>query len=485
MLEGLKMESIPQRSRIALSDLVMMAVSDLNNQSLLAHSITVQQHLVAKCDEMNIPSTSAIEYCLSQLQKQKKIYYLNGGFRIEVQPKNAAVPVPEKKKPRRSCPEPHSQVNPREEAKTRRKSEGVSKLKSKEKQNFFSQSFRKLRATMRRKKTNQPTPPMSPPIPMQKQCSDSGVDLSKSMNQSVTSNSSQVMTHPHSESSGISPPQVTEEKAYEMGYLNHRDRQTKRMSKYHEMSDVESVASSRMSHRIKQKPKPRNGRRRRSKTRKENSGTSKSSSRPTSEEIKRPGAHTPSVFGGVSETGQSRGDSTVMLDTEVRELMDITLTEPGKEIGTIEEADSITINVQDEAGNSISEELTFENPKSPGTPRNVSFPAKTLPRDMFGGKGMPRSVSAQAQLKLSSPPIRRRDLKPAESYLRSKTPNSIYLVTDEIRRKADFRRDPQKRCTSIPVCLQNNSFESAEFKEEYQKYNPAVIQTPEPVRFTK
>ena len=76
MLEGLKMESVPQRSRIALSDLVLMAVSDLNNQSLLAHSITVQQHLVEKCEEMNIPSTSAIEYCLSQVKIFVNIYIL-------------------------------------------------------------------------------------------------------------------------------------------------------------------------------------------------------------------------------------------------------------------------------------------------------------------------------------------------------------------------------------------------------------------------
>ena len=490
MLEGLKMESIPQRSKIALSDLVMMAVSDLSNQSLLAHSITVQQHLVAKCDEMNIPSTSAIEYCLSQLQKQKKIYYHNGGFRMEIQPKNGTV-VTQEKRPRKSCPPPNSVNYEITDYKTRRQSEGVKTVpKGKEKSNFFSASFRKLRQTMRRKKNASQNNTL---LTVQKQSSDSGVDLSKSINQSVTSNSSQVMS-PQSESSGISPPTVTEERAYEMGYLNHRERQSKRMakiSKYNDvgMSDVESVASSRMSSRIKQKPKPRNGqRRRRSKSKgdKYTSSTSKSSSRPTSEDVKsyRGGFNestTPSVFGAASEAAQSRGDSTVMLDTEVCGFMDNTIQEP--QIDTIQENnESITINVTDDAGNSI-EELTFEPTpvKSPSTPR---ISAKTLPREVrlfndINGK-LPRSISATEQLKLSSPPIRRRDLKPAEAYSRSRTPNSIYLVADEIRRKHENLKNAQKRCTSIPVCLTGNKAftESNEFKEEYQKYNAAVIKQP-------
>ena len=128
---------------------------------------------------------------------------------------------------------------------------------------------------------------------------------------------------PQSESSGVSPPIVTEERAYEMGYLNHRERQSKRLTKlntkYNDcgISDVESVASSRLSSRIKQKPKPRNGRRRRSKNKgdKSVSGTSKSSSRPTSDEVKsynRTLTATPnSVFGAISKTTQSYADSTV------------------------------------------------------------------------------------------------------------------------------------------------------------------------------
>ena len=76
------------------------------------------------------------------------------------------------------------------------------------------------------------------------------------------------------------------------------------------------------------------------------------------------------------------------------------LQEP--QVDTIQEQDSssITINVTDEAGNSISEELTFEANKSPATPRPN---AKTLPREVrlfnnINGK-MPRSISATEQLK--------------------------------------------------------------------------------------
>ena len=162
-----------------------------------------------------------------------------------------------------------------------------------------------------------------------------------------------------------------------------------------------------------------------------------------------------------------------------------TVLEP--QIDTIQEnSESITINVTDEAGNSISEELTFESqPKSPPPPHGLNHSAKTLPREarLFNdiNEKFPRSISATAQLKLSSPPIRRRDLKPSESsYLRSKTPNSIYLVADEIRRKHENNRNTQKRCTSIPVNLQNKMLnQSQEFKDEYQKYNQAVIQQPE------
>ena len=81
MLEGLRMESIPQKTRIELPDLVLMAVADLNHQTFPAHAATIQQHLTEKCDEMIIPSTASIEYCLTNLLKAKKIYTHNGGFR--------------------------------------------------------------------------------------------------------------------------------------------------------------------------------------------------------------------------------------------------------------------------------------------------------------------------------------------------------------------------------------------------------------------
>ena len=256
------MEAVPQRSKIALGDLVLMAVSDLTNQNLLASSITVQQHLTAKCEEMNIPSTSAIEYCLSQLQKQKKINYNNGGFRLELPTKiNSPIVITNQKRPRPNPPVAKNSENNRRQPASK-KSE-----KEKEKSNFFSSGLRRLRQTIRRKKGDE-KPPQPPPA--QKQNSDSGVDLSKSINHSVTSNSS----------TGVAPPAVTEERAYEMGYLNHRERQSNRLknNRFNEVcpSDVESVASSRMSSRIKQKPKLRNGRRRRSKS---SNGNSKYTSR--------------------------------------------------------------------------------------------------------------------------------------------------------------------------------------------------------------
>lgn len=67
--------------------------------------------------------------------------------------------------------------------------------------------------------------------------------------------------------------------------------------------------------------------------------------------------------------------------------MDITLPggefpPPPEDLENVEKDGSITINVTDEAGNSISEELTFETSKSSQnlTPRNIS--TKTLPREL-------------------------------------------------------------------------------------------------------
>lgn len=248
------------------------------------------------------------------------------------------ISLAEPKRPRKSAPAPLITTDqspafepPKRRPKPRQSVDALKSPKKAEKSNFISAGFQKLRKTMRRKSVSKPVKPVKPlqpaqtPVTINKHCSDSGVDLSKSVNQSITSNSSQVMS-PQSESSGISPPQVTQERAYEMGYLNHRERQSKRLQKYSEgpMSDVESVASSRMSSRIKQKPKPRNGRRRRSRSKgdRQTSSTSKSTtdkSRPTSEEVRNHVSHsyrhetvTPSVFGAVSEAGQS----TVLLDSE-------------------------------------------------------------------------------------------------------------------------------------------------------------------------
>ena len=223
------------------------------------------------------------------------------------------------------------------------------------------------------------------------------------------------------------------------------------------------------------------------------------SSRPTSEDIR----HRLEFQG--SEV-QSRGDSSMLLDSEVGEFMDQTIQEP--QVHTIYESDpdlgvspvrsaklseSITINVMDEAGNAIYEDLVFEN--KPATPRYI----KTLPREPakpfreindkmprskseHNGK-MYRSISATEKLKMSSPPIRRRDLKPVgEAHARrSKTPNSIYLIADEIRRQHDLMKN---RCTSIPASLGNKSLnKSLEFHEKYQQYNSTVIEQPELKRF--
>ncbi|CAG5113095.1 Oidioi.mRNA.OKI2018_I69.chr2.g7238.t1.cds [Oikopleura dioica] len=562
MLEGLRMESIPQKTRIELPELVLMAVADLNHQSFPAHAATIQQHLTEKCDEMIIPSTASIEYCLTNLLKAKKIYSHSGGFRIVVQK-----PTQETSKGRRSCPPPdslnksfevHEAKTPSKQQKNRRKTEGAKpsspinspKEKNQNSGNFFSSGFKKLRRTMRKKKSIETSPAQIKSMNLTKQNSDSGVELNKNSNPSGTSlTSSQVQTK-SDESTNY--PVLSPSRAFDLGYENRAERHSVRRANY--ASECESIASSRVSSRVKQKPKYRNGRRRRSKGA-HGSKSSRSTSRPTSEEV-RPASAVPSSYGPPSEAPPpSRGDSTVLLDAEVDRFMEIPPLQAAS-INTIDEQDvdgisngaranmnannndSITINVKDESGNSISEELRFDKEKSDFPPppvqllrlesRNQSYAArpqsraasrgpstpryatKTLPREIkiletspnspksiIPGQEpskllpKPRSSSVGNGLDVAprsfSPPVRRKDLKPdnsSSSYsnhnrmYRSQTPNPISMITDQLKRN-------QMRRSQTPTfaLLSNSRAQSVDFDdEEYQKYTKAVRKQPELIR---
>jgi hypothetical protein len=110
LVNNFGMDSIVQRQNIKLADLVLMAIADLNSMKLLAQPSTIRQHLESKCEEMNIPNTKAIEYCISELVKSKKIYFnSDGGYRLEIksfsqnlsrsktpQPVQSPTPIPKK-----------------------------------------------------------------------------------------------------------------------------------------------------------------------------------------------------------------------------------------------------------------------------------------------------------------------------------------------------------------------------------------------------
>ncbi|CBY22534.1 unnamed protein product [Oikopleura dioica] len=568
MLEGLRMESIPQKTRIELPDLVLMAVADLNHQTFPAHAATIQQHLTEKCDEMIIPSTASIEYCLTNLLKAKKIYTHSGGFRIVVHK-----PTQEAVKGRRSCPpadslnksfEVHESSAPSKQQKNRRKTEGgkpSSPIKSsKEKSqgnsgNFFSSGFKKLRRTIRKKKSIETSPSQIKSMNLTKQNSDSGVEMNKNSNPSGTSlTSSQVQTK-SDESTNY--PVLSPSRAFDLGYENREERRSIRRATY--ASECESVASSRVSSRVKQKPKYRNGRRRRSKGT-HGSKSSRSTSRPTSEEV-RPLSAVPSTYGAPSEAPPpSRGDSTVLLDAEVDRFMEISPLQAAS-INTIDEHDvdgisnhtrvninssnnnSITINVKDESGNSISEELKFDKEQSDFPPpplqllrpesRNQSYAArpqsrtasrgpstpryatKTLPREIriletspnspksiIPGQEpskllpKPRSSSVGNGLDLPprsfSPPVRRKDLKPETTSPHNSSSSYNHhsrmyrsQTPNPISMITDQLKRNQMRRTQTPTfaLLSNSRAQSVDFNdEEYQKYTKAVRKQPEFIR---
>ena len=148
---------------------------------------------------------------------------------------------------------------------------------------------------MRKKKSVETSPAQIKSMNLTKQNSDSGVELNKNSNPSGTSlTSSQVQTK-SDESTNY--PVLSPSRAFDLGinirilvnkqsfqgYENRAERHSVRRANY--ASECESIASSRVSSRVKQKPKYRNGRRRRSKGA-HGSKSSRSTSRPTSEEVR-------------------------------------------------------------------------------------------------------------------------------------------------------------------------------------------------------
>ena len=144
-------------------------------------------------------------------------------------------PTQETSKGRRSCPpadslnksfEVHESSVPSKQQKNRRKTEGgkpSSPIKSpKEKGqgnsgNFFSSGFKKLRRTMRKKKSIETSPSQIKSMNLTKQNSDSGVEMNKNSNPSGTSlTSSQVQTK-SDESTNY--PVLSPSRAFDLGKL--------------------------------------------------------------------------------------------------------------------------------------------------------------------------------------------------------------------------------------------------------------------------
>jgi len=418
LVNNLRINPEPQRSQIALSDLVMLAISDLNNKKLAAQSITIQQHLVSKFDEMKIPAVSAIEYCLSQLQKQKQLYFYENGFHRSPRQKS--------KKNKSGCPEmvsvaplasstmttpspTHYQLSSAVLAvntpvKIKPKPNANTTKQKNKKPSKFSVGLKKLRQSIRLSTGSKNNSKNKREI--QKQNSDSGVDTCKgSVNPSLASNSFIVMTPNESaivqitgQSEDISleiTPSPTKEKnnhiRIDRNHASQGHLKIPQLINY--QSDMESVASSRYTARIKTKPKVRNGRRRSSKKAKLNSSLNtsqmnstsmtnkndssrESSSRPSSgmkssmvsgtrpvspDDVHNVIDHNTSALTGtdfILDYGYNRGESTMLLDNEVDQI--------NRRICDFGETSSITINAPDD----MEEDLKF-------TP---SIKSQTLPR---------------------------------------------------------------------------------------------------------
>ena len=169
-----------------------------------------------KCEEMNIPNIKAIEYCVSELIKSKKIFFNNdGGYKLELK----SIPQNFKSPPTQNPIEKISKIAETTPSNQKRPKTPTGKSKRK----TFSFEFTKKLKNSLRRKTMSPTPAQNeaktqvqPPqtfnTPRDIPLVDSGIDQSGisigEFNPSMTSTASQVTTPNWSDSaqSSNTPP---------------------------------------------------------------------------------------------------------------------------------------------------------------------------------------------------------------------------------------------------------------------------------------
>jgi len=270
LINNFGMSSVIQRQNIKLADLVLMAIADLNSMKLLASPSTIQQHLESKCEEMNIPNIKAIEYCVSELIKSKKIFFNNdGGYKLELK----SIPQNCKSTP----PTQNNNINFTPSEKISKIAETTSANQKprpktptgKSKRKTFSFEFTKKLKNSLRRKTMSPTPAQNseakvkvqPPqqfnTPRDIPLVDSGIDQSGisigEFNPSMTSTASQVTTPNWSDSaqsSNTPPDQYQTSTSPDQDYDSPLKLQKRQNQAYQQRacptrySDNESVASS-------------------------------------------------------------------------------------------------------------------------------------------------------------------------------------------------------------------------------------------------
>ena len=167
-----------------------------------------------KCEEMNIPNIKAIEYCVSELIKSKKIFFNNdGGYKLELK----SIPQNFKSTPTQNPIEKISKIAETTSSNQKRPKTPTGKSKRK----TFSFEFTKKLKNSLRRKTMSPTPAQNeakaqvqPPqtfnTPRDIPLVDSGIDQSGisigEFNPSMTSTASQVTTPNWSDSAQSSNP---------------------------------------------------------------------------------------------------------------------------------------------------------------------------------------------------------------------------------------------------------------------------------------